>query len=133
MALVRPQAVWVNELSKHLLETREHLHQLDPSDQAAVCALLDQCQCLIDSRPPLKSGPRLVQWWTGSRIEHAWALLHQADLELVDHAPSGLLGELLEVALQHGAILPADDPARIRLSKAVEALSAPISRAADVD
>jgi hypothetical protein len=88
--------------------------------------LLDHVEQIATSSPRLWSGKRLVEWWTGSRVETCWSLLHQAELRLVAISNHGrAFAVAMESALAHAKRLEPDDPVRTRL----EDLATPVTTA----
>lgn len=71
----------------------------------------------------------MKEWWTGSRIEESWGLLHQIQLELLATAPLPLMQELLEVVIEHCETLPTNDTARTQLIDFVGRMQGPLTEA----
>lgn len=111
----RSHAKWSGELSKAYLQTSEWVNQLPEDRQPSLRALLDQIEQITKAKPPATSPQRLIEWWSGSRIEATWSLLHQVQLELLATAPLSLMQQLLEVVVEHCQALPANDTARTQL------------------
>lgn len=115
MVSINMHTDWNGELSKSYLQTSEQVRSLPENKQPALRALLDEVEHIAESRPRTMSLRRLNEWWTGTRFEASWNLLHQVQLELLATAPLPLMQELFEIVLEHGQTLPANDPARTQL------------------
>lgn len=116
MTLIQLHADWSGELSKAFLQTSEWAKQLSEEQQLAIRSLLDEVEKTMNSRPAPLSPHRLVEWWSGSRTEATWSLLHQAQLDLLRIAPLALMQQLLEVVIERCNGLAANDTARMQLS-----------------
>jgi hypothetical protein len=114
MTHVRIHADWSGELSKAFLQTSEWVRQLPEEQQGSTQSLLEEVEKTMSSRPTPLSPHRLVEWWSGSRTEATWSLLHQVQLELLRTAPLALMQQLFEVVIDHCQGLPANDAARIQ-------------------
>jgi hypothetical protein len=109
------RADWSGELSKAFLQTSEWVRQLPQEQQLSTQNLLNEVETIMSARPSPMSPHRLAEWWSGSRTEATWSLLHQAQLDLLGIAPLTLMQQLLEVVLEHCQDLAANDTARIQL------------------
>lgn len=116
MTDLRSHATWNGELSKAFLQTSEWVNQLPEDQQTPLLALLEQVEHISNARPPVMSPRRFIEWWSGSRIEVVWSLLHQVQLELLATAPLTLMQQLLEVVVEHCQALPTNDSSRTQLA-----------------
>ena len=110
----RVHAEWNGELAKAFLQISEWARQLPEVQRSSVQPLLDEVEEVMSSRPSPLSRRRIAEWWSGSRTEATWSLLHQVELELLRTAPLGLMQQLFEVVIDHCQSLPANDAARIQ-------------------
>jgi hypothetical protein len=129
MNVVTLHADWSGELSKAFLQTSEWVRQLPEGLQATPQALLDEVEKSMNGRPSPLSPHRLGEWWSGSRIEATWTLLHQVQLEILGTAPLALMQQLFEVVTEHGQGLNADDTARVQLADFIARMRGPLGDA----
>ncbi len=123
----RPTGMWATEILTKAITLGEwhRLLQSQPEKDAAqahaaerVQVFLDKADALTKSAPALISLRRVGEWWSGSRMEDAWAALHQAELLLASAAreDGGEYYEImLENALAHASALDGANPVRQRL------------------
>lgn len=129
MNALRLHAEWSGELSKAFLQTSEWVRQLPEAHQSIPQALLDEVEETMKVRPSPFSPHRLGEWWSGSRIEATWSLLHQAQLEILETAPLALMQQLFEVVIEHGQGLNATDSARVQLADFIGRMRGPLTDA----
>ena len=95
------------------------LHQNDqqPDPLAAVRDELDEARRVARARPHWYQ--RLGEWWSGRRIETAWAHIREAELLLVACGKDD--PRFQQINRNHAAVdaasLPVDDPARVEFEK----------------
>jgi hypothetical protein len=114
MSQPRIHADWNGELSKAFLQTSEWVRQFPEDQKISIQLLLGEVEQVMASRPAPFRAHHLVEWWSGSRTEATWSLLHQVQLELLRTAPLALMQQLFEVVMDHCQSLPANDTARIQ-------------------
>jgi len=114
MTDARRHADWSGELSKAFLQTAEWVRQLPELQRNTTQPLLDGVEKAMSARPTPLSLHRLAEWWSGSRTEATWSLLHQVQLELLRTAPLALMQQLFELVIEHCQGLPVNDAARIQ-------------------
>ena len=129
MASMRPQAGWNSELAKLFLQTTEQVRRLPHEDQTPILALLEQVEQTVTKSSRPFGWHRLYDWWTGGRSELTWSLIHEAQVQLIAVAPSSVLQDLLEIAIDHAQTLPPEDTARERLTQFISSLKGPLSSA----
>jgi len=102
---------------KRALTLRDRAWSPELHNPEPVRHLIGQVDALLAEPIPLWSFARLSEWWFGSRIEQAWAQLHEADLLIAKGATGRLFQEVLDEGMQYADQLPANDPTRIRLTE----------------
>jgi hypothetical protein len=132
MTQTRIHADWSGELSKAFLQTSEWVRQLPEGQRESTQTLLDEVETTMSSRPSTFSPHRLAEWWSGSRTEATWSLLHQVQLELLRTAPLALMQQLFEVVIDHCQGLPSNDAARIQFMNFTSQRPAGPLRAEDI-
>jgi hypothetical protein len=126
---MRAEPIWVQEVRAHSLSIELRSRRLPRStERVEIEDLLLRADEVARVKDRRFSPNRLRNWWTGSRIEGTWKILHQADLLLVRAAPPELLEDLLEYALALATSLPPTDPARIRLARLAYEQKKPIGK-----
>lgn len=99
-----------------LISSQEKRPQATEAAMNEVRQLLLRVERIATDSPPLWSVKRLVEWWTGVRVETCWSLLHEAEIRIVAISDSGRpLAVAMESALAHAQRLDPDDPIRVRL------------------
>ncbi len=125
-------AGWTLEASKRLIELRGRELFIDSMplgkfdrdgrefqrQRVQISGLLEHAEFLIRERiPRTYLRRRLSNWWNGTDVETSWALLHQAELLIIEHSDERGLRVALESAIRHAEQLPERDPARVRLEQ----------------
>ncbi len=78
---------WGQEVAERVLELRDGLQHVDPSQREHLGEILDAAEWLAFDHVPLwRWITRLSDWWFGSRVERAWSLLHEAEVLFVEYA-----------------------------------------------
>jgi hypothetical protein len=114
----RTQGFWMQEVTKRILTLRDRaIRRPDLANPEAVQQLVRQAEQLTEDFVPLFSFARLSEWWFGSRIERAWACLHEADFLIARNAGGHLFLEVFDEALGVSEQLDAQDPLRVRLNR----------------
>ena len=112
---------WGQQVAERVLELRDGLQHVDPSQRDHLGQILDAAEWLAFDRVPLwRCITRLSDWWFGGRVERAWSLLHEAEVLFVEYADDRGFEIALETALGHAAGLPADDPVRLRFEEMLQ-------------
>ncbi|MCU1452842.1 MAG: hypothetical protein JWN46_988 [Acidimicrobiales bacterium] len=107
---------WTLEVVDRILAIDERLDHVEPRGRANVLALLEAtADLVIEPIPWHVIRARLSDWWNGTRVERAWIYLHQAELQVVEHATSRGLVLARDEAAMRAAELDPDNPARVRL------------------
>lgn len=126
----RPQSsqFWAQEVNSKALALSERLKVLmaetdlpDRSPAIEIDRLIHHAQELAGAKVTLFSWARLADWWYGSRVEDAWASLHQAELLLAGAAQSGrLFYIMMEDAFEHAQHLDPTSTIRQRFETLFE-------------
>jgi hypothetical protein len=105
-------ASWAQDVFEKSLDLLDRIRYVEPGAQQQFVDLVTRAGQHIErpkSRRPLR---RFGSWWFGDRIERAWALLNQAELEILSHVqPERVVWELARVR-RRAATLPTSHRAR---------------------
>ena len=124
-ALPRLAGTWGQEIYSAVIELRSRADLISSDEQSspAKADTLRRGERPLGGRytdchrqPTIMVGQRLVEWWSGSRVETCWSLLHEAESRLVAISAGGRpFAVAMESALAHVQRLDSDDPIRKRL------------------
>jgi hypothetical protein len=85
----------------------------DTKRRGQVESLVRAASDLAVSKTPFRS--RVRRYWSGSPMEQAWALLHEAEVRFVDFCDQTGLQRMLDKAVVRAGALDPSDPVRMRL------------------
>jgi len=113
-----PLPLWTQEVAKRIIDLEERTCHLLPTECGEVGPLLDAAtQLVVTPMSRWKLRTRLSNWWTGARVEAAWAHLHEAELRLVEYGDERGMVIALDSALAYAEVLDLQDPRRVRLAR----------------
>ena len=118
-------ASWAQDVFEKSLDLLDRIRYVEPSEQQRLVDLVTSAGEHIErprSHRPLR---RLSGWWFGARIERAWALLHQAEIQLLWHVKTDRVVWELERVRRRASALPPSHRARKSLDETLRRLGLP--------
>lgn len=113
--------LWAQEALQRIVHLEGRLEHVNPAHHDDVASLINSAAALIvDPLPRRALRLRFSNWWNGTRVERAWAYLHEAELRSVEHADDYGFELALDTAIREARVLDHDDPARVQLEEFFE-------------
>jgi hypothetical protein len=125
------QSKWNTEVLKAYLKYTEQVQAMTRAEVKQtsldpIGSLLTSVNENCSTKANFWSFERLVDWWSGRKVELTWSLLHEVEQQIIKIAPKEILQEILEVATSRAHELPNSDPAKARLTDFVSQMKGPL-------